>query len=432
MFNRLSRSLPARNSRFRRFLTATTVSLIGSNVFDIAMPLYVLHRSGSVIDLSLVSAALHLPHFLMAPITGYFSDHGKKRMSLVLADLGQVAFLLMLSAYVASGAESLWPVFALVFLIKSLMLTFETISSFQMIPGLVGPAELTGANTWFLSLHRVIQIVGPLTGGVLIYYFGIQSCIWTNILSFAATLHFTWSFKNLDRVLSSEKSEHAIFPSPRVVIRQFRESLDFIWRSPIFHPFILLMFLWNLSPLTLNSPSLTYYFTVSQGFTPAKYGFFVSLFGILGILGFLLSHVLYRDKAFAPVFHRSALFQAFFGTLCVLPLGMPILVAFLYGVSRSGGSILSMGSYYIRQTKVPRAQNGAINASLRMFFMAAAPLSSIMQGWIIAQLGVTAALLFGALCLWGVWYYSMKLARAYEEEQNLLSPYPILPERKRA
>ncbi len=415
------RSLPARNRRFRQFLVASTVSLVGSNVFDIAMPLYVLQRTGSVIDLSLVTMALHLPHFLMAPLTGYFSDHSRKRQSLLLADIGQVFFLLLLSAYAGWGGGPLWPIFLLVFLVKSLMLTFETISSFQLIPALVGPSDLTSANTWFLSLHRVIQIVGPLIGGVLMFYSGIQSCIWVNILSFAATLHFAWSFKRLDELLSAGKLIRHTPMSVGVVYSKFRESLDFIWRSPIFHPFILLMFLWNLSSLTLNSPSLTYYFTVTHQFTSAEYGVLVSAFGILGIFGFLLSPILYRTKKFENVFLGSALFQAFFGTLCILPLGMPVMVGALYGMSRAGSSVLSMGSYFIRQTRVPRAQNGAINASLRMFFMAAAPFSSLMQGWVIHHLGVGTSLFIGAACLWGTWWYSRSLARAYQEEEMLLA-----------
>ncbi len=424
------RSLPARNPRFRHFLVASTVSLVGSNVFDIAMPLYALQRTGSVMDLSLVSMMLLLPHFLMAPFTGYFSDHSRKRQSLLVADIGQVVCLLALSAYAWTGAAALWPILLCVFGIKTLMLVFETISQFQLIPALVGPADLTSGNTWFLSLHRVIQIAGPLIGGMLMHYSGIQSCIWVNIASFVATLYFTWSFKRLDELLSAEKIHRHARVTAGAVVRQFRLSLHFIWKSPVFHPFILLMFLWNMSSLTLNSPTLTYYFTVTHHFSSAEYGLVISSFGILGIFGFLLSPTLYRRRPFEQVFLQSSLFQAVFGTLCIIPFGMPIAMGALYGMSRAGSSVLSMGNYFIRQTRVPRAQNGSINASLRMFFMSAAPVSSLFQGWLIDRFGVGLALVFGSACLWGTWWYSRSLARAYREEQALLEPYP--PPRKTA
>ncbi len=413
----LLRSLPGRNPRFRQFLTASTVSLVGSNIFDIAMPLYVLQKTGSVIALGFVSMAIHLPHFLMAPVTGYLSDHSQKRNSLLLADVGQVLLLLLLSSYIAADWTPLWPLLLLVFGIKSLMLVFENISQFQMIPALSGAGDLTAGNTWFLSLHRVIQIVGPLAGGVLMHFVGIQSCIWVNIASFIATLHFSWSFRNLDSVLSGNRSVPTERHSLSAVGHRFRNSLRFIWASPVFHPFILLMFLWNLSPLVLNSPSLTYYFTVTRQFSAAQYGLVISSFGLIGILGFLCSPWLYSRFPFSRVFEGSAFIQALFGSLCLPFFGYPLMVGACFGFSRTGSSVLSMGSYLIRQTRVPRDQNGAINASLRMFFMAAAPASSLLQGWMIDRFGVSASMGFGAVCLWGCWWYSRALAISFEQAE---------------
>ncbi len=398
------------------------------------MPLYALQRHGSAMELSLLMVSLYLPHFLMAPITGYLSDRVHKRHSLLLADLGQIAVLLSLSLYVLAEKSSLWPVLLAVFLVKSLMLTFENISQFQMIPALVGDASLASGNTWFLSLHRVIQIIGPLLGGMLVHFWGIQSCIWLNILSFSATLYFTWSFRDLDAVLGSGAVAQSLRSSTEQVAHSFKESLRFIWNSPVFHPFILLMFLWNLSSLTLNSPSLTYYFTVTQKFSAAQYGFVMSGFGIIGIVGFVLSPQLYGRRPFTQVFQKSALFQAFFGTLSVLPLGFPVLVGALFGVSRAGSSVLSMGSYFIRQTRVPKSQNGSINASLRMFFMAAAPISSLLQGWLIETYSVNVSLALGTVCLWGTWWYSRKLAVEIQREESGAAEFRALEEspRKRA
>jgi predicted MFS family arabinose efflux permease len=420
----LSQSLPARNKRFRHFLYASTVSLIGSNVFDIAMPLYALQRSGSAMDLSLLMMALYLPHFLMAPITGFLSDRPKKRESLLFADIGQIVFLSLLSLFLFMGDASLWPVLLSVFFVKSLMLTFENISQFQLIPALVGAENLASGNTWFLSLHRVIQIIGPLLGGLLMHYFGVQSCIWINIVSFAATLLFTWKFRSLDQLLHAGPAPRLAMESEPNLVITFQRSLQFIWKSPIFHPFILLMFLWNLSSLTLNSPSLTYYFTVTHQLTSAEYGLVVSGFGLIGIVGFVLSPELYRRRPFSKVFERSALFQAAFGTLCLIPMGMPVLFGALFGVSRAGSSVLSMGSYFIRQTRVPREQNGAINASLRMFFMAAAPASSLLQGWMIETWGIRSAIAMGICCLWGTWWYSRALAKQFETEKE----FSVFPE----
>src|SRR4051812_6572450 len=93
------KSLVLKNSVFRNFLLASTVSLLGSNVFDFAIPLYVIQRTHSVVDLSLATIALNLPFFLMAPITGYTVDNFNKRRIMLMSDMGQVCLLSFLVAY---------------------------------------------------------------------------------------------------------------------------------------------------------------------------------------------------------------------------------------------------------------------------------------------------------------------------------------------
>src|SRR4051794_22471095 len=97
------RSLPARNPVFRNFLAASTISLLGTSIFEIAMPLYVLNRTHSVLYLSLVTLCLHLPYLLMAPFTGYLVDHFDKRRIMIQSDLGQVLCLAFLVIYELSS-----------------------------------------------------------------------------------------------------------------------------------------------------------------------------------------------------------------------------------------------------------------------------------------------------------------------------------------
>lgn len=404
---------------FRDFLVASTVSLTGTSIFDIAIPIYVLQRTGSAMALSLVAVSLHLPHFLMAPLTGFLADNFAKRRIMLFSDLGQVVCMLFLLAYEMMGFEPIWPLLLCVFFAKSMMLTFETVATFQLIPGLVPPNQLAAANTWFLCLHRLIQIAGPSLGGLLMGVFGVRICIVVNILSFGATLFYTYRMKNLDALLDQAfgtsyaqkgRGKRITFGN---MMESFIDSLRFVWASALFKPFISLMFLWNLSPLTLNSPTMTYYFTATHHYSPEQYGMIVSSFGILGIIGFLLSSAVYRKLDFARAFVLSSLVQAIFCSVAVLFFNFPIVLAFFYAISRTGSSVLSIGTFFLRQTKVPIEKAGGVNACLRMFFMSAAPVSALLQGLMLEHLGVASALFFGALCLWGTHLFSKEVANAY-------------------
>ena len=88
-----------RNPVFRGFITASTISMLGTSIFDLSMPLYVWGRTQSAMALSLTNVALVLPYFLMAPFTGYWADHFDKRRVMLVTDIGQVLFLLFLFCY---------------------------------------------------------------------------------------------------------------------------------------------------------------------------------------------------------------------------------------------------------------------------------------------------------------------------------------------
>ncbi len=413
----------SKNPLFKSFLIASTVSLLGSNMFDLAMPLHILQKTHSVIALSWINLAINLPYFVMAPITGYVVDHFDKRRVMLAADIGQCLCMVGLLIAEWLAPDSLWLTAILVFIAKTLMILFDTVVTFQLIPALVDEkGGLSDANTWFLSSHRFIQILGPLLGGALLSIFGIYGCITANLLSFTATFTYVYRFKTLSRVIDGDRIiQEAPFPTPARVIRSFQSSFLYIWNSRLFRPFVFLMFFWNLSALCPSTPSMIYYFTEENHFSVVQYGVISACFGIMGILGFLSAAHFYRTLRFRQTF---VVFSAMHSLLSIAAAAMfqaPAIFTLCFATSRFGSSIVSMGTFLLRQTRIPKHNAGAINACLRMFFMSAVPLSSIMQGLIIERFGVGASLLVGALCLMVMFHFAKQVAQALESKPRKAS-----------
>ncbi len=408
-----------RNRLFRNFLLAGTVSFLGSGIFDIAMPLYVWERTHSAIALAAVNVALHLPYFLAAPLTGFSVDNYDTRRVMLFSDIGQVLALCFLLLYDVSGAEALWPILIVVFVVKAFTITFETVSSFTLIPALVSEKDLQKANTWFLSSLRVVQILGPIAGGALLSAFGIRACILANIASFGATLYLTFHFRNAHELARDCASR---MPNVTEIAKDFLHSIRFIRDSKLFHKFILVMFLWNASSLLPGTPSMVYYFTVTKALNPFHYGLAVSLFGVFGILGYLIAQYAYERFDFKTTFVGSCFWQAFLSTLALCFVTFPLGLSLVFGSSRIGASVLNMGTVLIRQTRIPRNRIGCVNATLRMFFMSAAPISSAIQGVLLQHLNVWVSLLLGAACLWGVAWYARPLADLFENKPEGKQP----------
>lgn len=413
-----SKSFLGRNPLFRNFLGATTVSLLGTNIFDIAMPLYVLDRTHSALAVSMVAFCLHLPHFLMAPLTGYMADTFDKRKVMLYSDIAQVLCLSFLLFYEMSPADEMWPILITIFVAKSLMNLFETVTTFQLIPHIVRPEDLSEANSWFLSAHRLIQVVGPLTGGIILGLLGVRAAILINILSFGATLFFTLRMKSFEQGPSISWREAV---SPSAVYANFSDSLRYVWRSPLFRPFIFLMFCWNFSSLLPNSPTFLYYFTEVKEFTAWRYGMVASLFGVLGILGYLRAATFFRRYDFYRTFVGSALWQAALASIAVCFMNYPVVLAILFGVSRIGSSLVTMGTFLLRQTQIPLNRSGGVNACMRMLFMSAAPLSALLQAFLIQRFSVHVSLVVGALFLWATVWFAKSVALASPDLRHVTS-----------
>lgn len=409
-----SKNLIARNGVFRNFLAASSISLLGNNIFDIAIPLYIVQKTPDPMLLSWANIALTLPFFLMAPLTGFTVDNFNKRRVMLTSDVGQILCLLLLLLYDRFGTGQFALIFLIIFTAKTLMITFETVATFQLVPALVSENDLNEANSWFLSSQRFIQIVGPLTAGLLMSTSGIRTCVMVNMLSFLATLFFVIKLKNLNELIEgADTKSRQRKMTVGGVIDSFLASVQYVWTSSLFKPFILMMFVWNLSSLVPNTPSIVYYFTIQKNLSSSEYGTIASVFGLVGIVGFILSGRLYQKLFFYRPFVFGSLFFATTGCLSILFFDKPYVLAAIFALSRIGSSVVTMGTFLLRQTHIPKAKMGGVNAALRMFFMSSAPLSALLQGFLIKTFSVRISFVVGAIFLWLTVWYSKKVALAY-------------------
>src|SRR5690554_8083598 len=89
-----------KNKNFMLIVTGNFVSLIGSNIMQFVLSLYILALTGSAMIFASMLAISILPRILLSPIAGVFSDWFDKKRSIVLLDLINALILLGFSAYV--------------------------------------------------------------------------------------------------------------------------------------------------------------------------------------------------------------------------------------------------------------------------------------------------------------------------------------------
>ncbi|WP_051426273.1 MFS transporter [Jiangella gansuensis] len=185
-------SAPARRQRLLsdpdifRYLAARIVSLTGSAVTFIAMPVLIYGITGSATWTSLVIVAEAIPYLLFGLWAGALADHVDRRRVMVGADV--LAALALATVPVASWLDALTAghVLAAAFAARIIYVFFDAANQ-GALPSLVSRDRLPSANALVFGASTVAETVVPMLVGALIVVISPASVIAIDVLTFVAS-----------------------------------------------------------------------------------------------------------------------------------------------------------------------------------------------------------------------------------------------------
>ncbi|MFJ4844611.1 MULTISPECIES: MFS transporter [unclassified Streptomyces] len=152
---------------FRWFLTARSVSLLGSAMAPVALAFAVLDASGSPGDLGIVLTAHMVPLLVFLLVGGATADRLPRRTVLIAANLGSALTQGAVAALLLTGRYALLPVAALGFL-NGVLAAFTTPALRGIVPQLVPKDATRQANALLGSVGNATKILGPGLSGTLV------------------------------------------------------------------------------------------------------------------------------------------------------------------------------------------------------------------------------------------------------------------------
>jgi MFS family permease len=157
------------------------ISETGDWFLLVGLPVWVLQLTGS----SLVTASVFLvgllPGLVVGPLAGVLVDRWDRRRTLVAVSLAQAAFLLPLLA--VDGRDRLWIVY-LVMAGEAALAQLNDPARNALVPALVGPGDLVGANALIGLNGNLARLVGSPLGGVLVEVAGLPGLVVGDAASF--------------------------------------------------------------------------------------------------------------------------------------------------------------------------------------------------------------------------------------------------------
>ncbi|GHJ41632.1 MFS transporter [Streptomyces sp. TS71-3] len=157
----------ARRRDYRLFLTAQTISNLGSSFTSFGLPLLVFRLTGSPLKLALTTVSGFLPYLLFGLVIGAWIDRVDRRRVMIGTVVARGLTIAVLPVLAASGTLVVWDVYAVAFVNTSLGIASSAIEG-TAVPGLVSGRGLARANGALRGGYAAAKVVGPLLAGALI------------------------------------------------------------------------------------------------------------------------------------------------------------------------------------------------------------------------------------------------------------------------
>jgi MFS family permease len=176
-----------RNRNFRLFFVGQTVSQVGNWLTMVALTLLVLHRTGSGIDVGLLSACQFGPILLLSAWAGVVADRSNKRNLLFVTqalEMGQ-SFALGALAFVHGAPLA---AFFGVAVVGGCLLAVDNPVRRSFVNEMVPAGDVSNAVSLYSAMNSASRIVGPSLAGVLIVTVGYGWCFTIDAISYLAVL----------------------------------------------------------------------------------------------------------------------------------------------------------------------------------------------------------------------------------------------------
>jgi MFS family permease len=383
-----------RNREFLKFWGGQTISVLGSAVTGLALPLTAVNTlNASSAQMGLLNAAGMLPFLLVALFAGAWIDRHRRRPVMLLANLGRAAILGLIPICALLGLLRMELLYAITFVVGVLAVFFD-VAYMAFLPALVKRENLVEGNSKLEISNSAASIAGPGAAGWLIQMVTAPFAILIDAVSFlVSALTLGWIQVEEPQPIPAIKGQGQLW-------HEIREGLDVIFSSRV---------LWSIAGCTgttnffigILTSIFVFYMSRDLNLTPAQIG----LIFVMGAPGALASSLiaarLTQRFGLGPTIIASSLASGLTGLLILAArgqglrvIGLLALQGFLMGFCVT---LYDINQVSLRQTITPDRLLGRMNASMRFLVWGTLPLGALASSAFSTLFGVFPTLVIGVL-----------------------------------
>ncbi|MBI9013695.1 MAG: MFS transporter [Clostridiales bacterium] len=372
------------------FFTGSLVSNLGTFMYNFAIGLYVLTLTGSGKSFAISILFGIVPRIILSPFAGALADKINRKTMTVCMDIASGILLLCIYFITQLTELSLM----LVYISSATLTVFNTffgISINASIPNLVDDKRLVTINSLRAMVDSGASIAGPMLGGLVYSFIGIEYFLLLNGISFICSgiSELFIDFNIFNRQISEKTKAQSLGDTLREGFKYLKqhELILGILKYALFLNFI----------VTSVNISLPYTSVQVLGASSSQYGFIQMGFPA----GILIMSIIYtivskdNKKIFKKTtkgMFRLGIVFIFLGLpsnplLSFLPNSIHMVITFI--VSALLGMIIisiNIPIQVMMQTTIDDAYRGRVSGVISMMSQAITPLGIILFGFLVDQI----------------------------------------------
>jgi MFS family permease len=383
-----------RHPDFRKLWAGETVSLLGSEVTELALPLVaVLALHAGAGQMGLLAAARFAPFLLVTLPAGVWVDRRRRRPVLVGANLGRCLLVALVPVLAGLEVLRIQHLYGIAFAIGVLTVLFD-VAYQSYLPSLVDRDQLVEGNSKLQASASVARVGGPGLGGLLVQLAGAPRALLLDAASFAVSMATLLAIRHRESGPAGDAGR------PRAGLRrEIGEGLAVTYRNPVLRSMAGLAATYNLFSQVIEA-LLVLYAATQLGMGAGLIGLVVASGSVGALAGAALAGRMQRRLGVGPSLVLAVAVE------CVSLLGVPLAggtagqAAAVLGLAFVGNGfglgLSNVLAVSLRQAVTPDRLLGRMNASYRFVTYGAVPVGALLGGALGELLGLRAAVAVGA------------------------------------
>jgi MFS family permease len=380
-----------RNTDFVKFWTGETLSLLGTQVTNLALPLtaiYAFHASDQEVGvLRFVQLA---PYIGLALLFGVWVDRHRRRQ--VMLWTNGVRMVLIGAIPLLRWADWLnMPVLLVISCAVGIASVLFDVSWMPYVPSIVDPRHYVDANAQMGFSMSASSVAGPGIAGLLVAALTAPVALTVDAFSYLVSI--------MSLLWIRRREPRPPQPQRRHVGRELRDGLAWVFTRPILRWLAIVGFCCNFSMITVWTMFLLYG-THELGLSSAVLGMIFAVASVGGVLGAMLSGVVIKRFPLGATYFVAQSGLLLGPTVIVLAGGPKAVVVGLmilsFFITYFGLGIANVIIVTVRQTTTPQSLMSRMTACFRMLLFGGGALGGLAAGLLAGWIGDKNALITAA------------------------------------